>query len=200
LPDNFAVTVSYEHLLALKMNGETHCWPEGAKKKYAVRDLLDGVMALSEREQDQERSSITHHHHYHGDVNMSQGPQNWNNSGQIVGSTLNWGTIRGRVANVVKQLHPPPSPAGPDLRAVLDAFLAALQEACEQAQLTGDDPKDATEAVEEIAVAAKEPGEPKMLEKANKAVRGLGRIVGGVAPLGSQMAALKTAVEGWFAR
>jgi Leucine-rich repeat (LRR) protein/GTPase SAR1 family protein len=199
LPDNPEVTVSYKHLLDLEKDGETHYRPEGARKSYSVRELLDGVTTFTERERDREQAEI--HNHFHGGASVNQ--NSGNNSGNvshstITGSTLNWGTISGNVTNVVKQLPPSPRQDGPDLKAVLEAFLAALKEATEKTELAGDDPKDAVEAVEEIAEAAKQPDEPKMLDKANKAVRGLERIVRGVTSLGAQLAALKAAVAGWF--
>jgi small GTP-binding protein len=43
LPDNSAITVSYEYLLELLKDGETEIRPEGAKKKYNIHQLLGTV-------------------------------------------------------------------------------------------------------------------------------------------------------------
>lgn len=202
LPNDPDVTVGYEHLLDLEKRGVREFPPEGSRKSYSVRELLDGVTTFAEREQD--RVHITNYFHGETKVNQHSGNNAGNTSvtitdSPITGSTLNWGSISGSVCNTVKQLPASRSPDGPDLKAVLEAFLAALQAAAEKAEVSGDDAKDAVDAVGEVAEAANAPDEPKMLERANKAVRGLGRIVGGVAALGSQLTALKAAVAGWFA-
>ncbi|WP_434685678.1 COR domain-containing protein [Pseudanabaena minima] len=43
LPDNLQVTVSYKHLLQLLDDGETTCYPENAKHRYNIRELIDGI-------------------------------------------------------------------------------------------------------------------------------------------------------------
>ena len=116
----------------------------------------------------------------------------------IIGSTLNWGEISGRVTNLVKQLPLSKRKEGPDLKAVLDALLNSLREATEKQELRADDAKEAIEEVEVIAEAATKPDEPKMLEQANKAVRRLGRIVGGVSTLATGVTNLGHTLASWF--
>jgi hypothetical protein len=47
LPDNSSVAVvEYEHLLTLESMGVTEFVPQGAKRKYSVAELLDGIEDL----------------------------------------------------------------------------------------------------------------------------------------------------------
>ena len=43
LPDNLQVTVSYKHLLQLLDDGETTCYPENAKHRYNICELIEGI-------------------------------------------------------------------------------------------------------------------------------------------------------------
>jgi hypothetical protein len=49
LPDNGNLTVAYQHLLDLEAVGELEVFPEGARKKYNVRDLLNGIEDAASR-------------------------------------------------------------------------------------------------------------------------------------------------------
>jgi hypothetical protein len=197
LPDDPAVTVGYVHLLALEKDGEQYHRPEGAKKRYAVKELLDGVTTFAERQEDRRRGD-TYNIDLRGGTMSVEKPNTSIRGNTIIGSTLNWGEISGNVTNLVRQL-PPRRKDGPDLKAVLDALLIAIRDAAEKQELPADEAKDAVAEVEVIAESAKEPTEPKMLEKANKAVRGLARIVAGVAALGTKVTELKDVISGWFA-
>ena len=199
LRDNPDVVADFKHLLRLEVARQTEFWPEGASRLYTLSELLDGVTTPKERSEERQRGDIHNHFHKEATVNQNSGNNSGNvkigtNTGSIV---LNWGTLSGTVTSIVKQL-PAKREDGPDLKAVIGAFLAALKEAAEKQDLPEAETKDAIEEVEVIAEAAKQPTEPKMLEKANKAVRGLGRIVGGVSALATQAQALGEAVTGWF--
>lgn len=49
IPEEPTVTVSYNFLVALENEGETWCRPEGARKKYAVAELLNGIEPADRR-------------------------------------------------------------------------------------------------------------------------------------------------------
>ncbi len=67
LPNDPGLTVDYEHLLLLEKEGETSCWPPGAKGKYSVQQLLDGVEARKDRARNQSNTIINY-----GRVDMSK--------------------------------------------------------------------------------------------------------------------------------
>lgn len=49
LPDNEEISVDFEHLLFLEQANEMSFYPQGAKKKYQVSELLDGFIKREER-------------------------------------------------------------------------------------------------------------------------------------------------------
>ena len=49
LPEEPEVTVEYEYLLQLERDGDEEFRPQGAKRRYRVRELLEGVRVLDER-------------------------------------------------------------------------------------------------------------------------------------------------------
>jgi small GTP-binding protein len=55
LPDNPVITVSYFHLLQLEKMGEMELVPEGAAKRYHVKELLDGIKPVEERQKEAEQ-------------------------------------------------------------------------------------------------------------------------------------------------
>jgi small GTP-binding protein len=55
LPDNPGITVSYLHLIRLETMRETELVPEGAAKRYNVKDLLDGIKPEDVRQKEIEQ-------------------------------------------------------------------------------------------------------------------------------------------------
>ena len=55
MPDAPEILVGYQHLLTLEENGQSECWPEGAKRNYPVADLLNGIEDPERRKEERGR-------------------------------------------------------------------------------------------------------------------------------------------------
>ncbi|MCD4783374.1 MAG: toll/interleukin-1 receptor domain-containing protein [Candidatus Eremiobacteraeota bacterium] len=58
MPDNPDIVVDYEHLLLLEESGEKTYIPEGAIKRYSIKELLDGIESEKEQKPHISRSKI----------------------------------------------------------------------------------------------------------------------------------------------
>jgi internalin A len=59
LPDHDKITVAYLHLCNLEVLGQTEFIPEGTRKKYNVRNLLDGIEDAAIRKTDSNERKLT---------------------------------------------------------------------------------------------------------------------------------------------
>jgi hypothetical protein len=55
LPDNPGISVGYLHLVRLEKMGDMEFLPDGAEKKYNVKELLDGIKPIQARQKDLEQ-------------------------------------------------------------------------------------------------------------------------------------------------
>ena len=77
----------------------------------------------------------------------------------------------------------PAQAGGDDLKPLLEQLVGLIEQSRTSQAVSEDDAKDALGEVETVAESAKTPNDEGLLDKAKKAVRGLGRIFKGVAPV-----------------
>jgi internalin A len=87
LPDSPDHTVAYSDLLFHEEKGRDEILVGSVRREYQVRDLLDGIESVEDRQQhraEERREGHSIHNHFHGDVDMSKKTR-VNGTGNVVG-------------------------------------------------------------------------------------------------------------------
>jgi hypothetical protein len=109
--------------------------------------------------------------------NSSDNSQNINVGGDVTGSTLNIGAIRGNVSNTISQLPSSPAPEQPGIKELLAQLQAAIEA---EPDLDDEDKAEALEQVKALAEAGQNPQEGSKQKLAKRATTMLKGIVSGL--------------------
>jgi len=190
LPDEPDVSVSYEYLLDLEADRDDDFRPEGARRRYSVRELLEGIEEAKEREEyrrnmhrgrasgevmgspDIRAGIYAEQVIFEGNAQVAQDQIRNVNANDIIGSTLNLGEIKDSVVKSIQQMPVQTDETVAQLKPLLEKLTNLLTDATEQ----GVDEQVAADALEEVgafADAAQKPDEPGFLPMVRKTLRTL---------------------------